>query len=180
MAWFANEGVTLKYEAFQFRHYGQGVRIFDYCTILKPEVISLADGVRIDDYTKIEGGQGVTIGTNVHIASFTHINGGGGEINIGAHSGLASGVRVIGGYPDFDYLHISSAEPPELCHVIKKRTVIGEYVAIYSNAIILPGVAIGDGAMVAAGAVVNRDVDPWSIVTGNPAKIVAKREICRW
>ena len=41
--------------------------------------------------------------------------------------------------------------------------------------IILPGVTIGEGAVVAAGAVVTKDVEPWSVVGGNPAKFIKKR-----
>lgn len=167
------------YAPFEFGHYGEGVRIFDPCIILKPEMVSLGAGVRIDAFCKIEGGQGVTIGCNVHVASFSHINGGGGQVVFGAHSGCASGVRIAGGYCDFDYLHVSAAEPPELCHVIRKRTVIGEYCVIFTNAVILPGVVIGDGAIVAAGAVVTRNVEPWAIVAGNPSRVVGKREVCR-
>ena len=46
---------------------------------------------------------------------------------------------------------------------------------IGARAIILPGVTIGEGAVVAAGAVVTKDVDPWSVVGGNPAKVIKKR-----
>ena len=41
--------------------------------------------------------------------------------------------------------------------------------------IILPGVTIGEGAVVGAGSVVTKDVEPWSVVVGNPAKFVKKR-----
>jgi virginiamycin A acetyltransferase len=53
--------------------------------------------------------------------------------------------------------------------------VIGNDVWIGANAIILPGVTIGDGAIVAAGAVVSRDVPPYAIVGGVPAKILRYR-----
>lgn len=48
---------------------------------------------------------------------------------------------------------------------------------IGARAIILPGVTIGEGAVVAAGAVVTKDVAPWSVVGGNPAKFIKKREL---
>lgn len=48
---------------------------------------------------------------------------------------------------------------------------------IGSRAIILPGVTIGEGAIVAAGAVVTKDVEPWSVVGGNPAKFIKMREL---
>ena len=44
-------------------------------------------------------------------------------------------------------------------------------------AIVLPGVTIGEGAVVAAGSVVTKDVEPWIVVGGNPAKFIKKREI---
>ncbi len=43
--------------------------------------------------------------------------------------------------------------------------------------IILPGVTIGEGAVVAAGSVVTKDVEPWTVVGGNPAKFIKKREL---
>ncbi len=53
--------------------------------------------------------------------------------------------------------------------------VIGDRVWICFRAIILPGISIGEGAVVAAGAVVTRDVDPYTIVAGNPARPIAHR-----
>lgn len=169
----------MKYAPWEFRHLGQGARILDphLSVFLKPEMISIGECARLDGLIKIEGGQGVTIGEHVHIASFSHINGGGGTVIFGAHSGCASGVKIAGGYPDLTYLHISAAEPPDLCHVVKKTTTIGEYVVLFSNVVISPGVTVGDGAVVAAGAVVVRDVEPFTIVGGVPAKVIGKREV---
>ena len=53
---------------------------------------------------------------------------------------------------------------------------IGDHVWIAYRAIVLPGVKIGDGAVIAAGAVVTRDVDPFTIVAGAPAKKIGERE----
>lgn len=47
---------------------------------------------------------------------------------------------------------------------------IKDNVFIFSNAMIMPGVSIGEGAIVLAGSVVTKDVEPWTIVGGNPAK----------
>ena len=55
--------------------------------------------------------------------------------------------------------------------------IIGANAWIAGRAIILPGRKIGDGAVVAAGAVVVKDVEPWTIVGGNPARFIAKREL---
>lgn len=53
---------------------------------------------------------------------------------------------------------------------------IGKFCWICSKSIILPGVSIGDGAVVASGAVVTKDVSPYTIVGGVPAKVIGKRE----
>ena len=57
----------------------------------------------------------------------------------------------------------------------KGDTVIGNDVWIGQNAVILPGVHIGDGAIVGANSVVGSDIDPYTIVVGNPAKALRKR-----
>lgn len=57
----------------------------------------------------------------------------------------------------------------------KGNTVVGNDVWIGQNAVILPGVHIGDGAIIGACSVVGSDVNPYSIVAGNPAKLVRKR-----
>lgn len=54
---------------------------------------------------------------------------------------------------------------------------IGSNAWIAARAIVMPGRKVGDGAVVAAGAVVVSDVEPWTIVGGNPAKFISKREL---
>ena len=58
-----------------------------------------------------------------------------------------------------------------------KPITIGDCAWIAARAIVLPGVTIGEGAVVAAGAVVTRDVPAWTVVAGSPAKVVKKREL---
>lgn len=53
---------------------------------------------------------------------------------------------------------------------------IGPYAWICSRSIILPGVTIGEGAIVASGAIVTKNVEPYTIVAGIPAKCIGKRE----
>lgn len=54
---------------------------------------------------------------------------------------------------------------------------IGANAWIAGRVIVLPGRKVGEGAVVAAGAVVVKDVEPWTIVGGNPARFIAKREL---
>lgn len=59
--------------------------------------------------------------------------------------------------------------------LLTDRTVIGNDVWIGCNCVILPNVIIGDGAIIGAGSIVTKDVDPYTIVAGNPAKKVRDR-----
>ena len=61
--------------------------------------------------------------------------------------------------------------------LITAPITICDGVWIGARAIILPGVTIGEGAIVAAGAVVTKDVEPWTVVGGNPARFIKKREL---
>ncbi len=58
---------------------------------------------------------------------------------------------------------------------IKGDTLVGNDVWIGQNVTILPGVTIGDGAIIGANSTVSRDVEPYSIVAGNPARFIRKR-----
>ena len=61
--------------------------------------------------------------------------------------------------------------------LITAPITICDGVWIGARAIVLPGVTIGEGVVVAAGAVVTKDVEPWTVVGGNPAKVIKKREL---
>lgn len=54
-------------------------------------------------------------------------------------------------------------------------TIIEHDVWIGDNSILLPGITVGTGAVIGAGAIVTKDVPPYAIVAGNPAKILRKR-----
>lgn len=73
----------------------------------------------------------------------------------------------------------SNAACPEWDHRIpeesKGDTVIGNDVWLGHESVVMPGVTIGDGSIIGARSVVTKDVPPYSIVGGNPAKIIRKR-----
>ena len=62
-----------------------------------------------------------------------------------------------------------------IMELVTKPISIGANAWIAANAIVLPGVTIGEGAVVGAGSVVAKDVEPWTVVGGNPAKFIKKR-----
>jgi maltose O-acetyltransferase len=89
------------------------------------------------------------------------------EITIGDHVDIASEVMIYNSEHDLDSDTFSAENG---------AVVIEDYVFIGPRAIILPGVTIGRGAAVAAGAVVTKDVDEFAIVGGVPAKVIGERK----
>lgn len=105
-------------------------------------------------------------------------------IQIGKFSGLAAGAKVLGGGEHFinniAMFSLKSFHFKEIGEVnkdiyAKGPTIIGNDVVIGVNALVLSGVKIGDGAVVGAGSVVTKDVPPYAIVAGNPARIIRYR-----
>lgn len=77
---------------------------------------------------------------------------------------------------DFTYIADSDFEK-HVSHLYewKGDTIIGNDVWLGQNAVILPGVHIGNGAIIGANAVVGSDVEAYSVVVGNPARVIRKR-----
>lgn len=90
------------------------------------------------------------------------------KLTIGNHVDIASEVMIYNAEHDIENPSFKAVSAP---------TVIHDYVFIGSRAIILPGVTIEKGAVVAAGAVVTRDVKEFQIVGGVPAKLIGTRKI---
>jgi acetyltransferase-like isoleucine patch superfamily enzyme len=66
-------------------------------------------------------------------------------------------------------------DPRDNFAVLARPVAIHDHAWIGARAIVCPGVTVGEGAVVGAGAVVTRDVPPWTIVAGNPARRIGER-----
>lgn len=89
------------------------------------------------------------------------------KLVIGDHVDIASEVMIYNSQHD---IHSNDF------HAISERVVIDDYVFIGPRAIILPGVTLGKGSVVGAGAVVTKSVEPYAIVGGIPAKVIGERK----
>ena len=94
---------------------------------------------------------------------------------IGNYSCIAAGVQIGGMEHSYQELSISPMLMGEKC-LLGLKTVIGHDVWIGANCIIKQGVTIGDGAVIGANSFVNKDVDPYAIVFGSPAKFYKFRD----
>lgn len=110
---------------------------------------------------------GVNIGTNNFIPDKDCWSSEPYLITIGNNCAITNGVRIFthGGarvarmkYPDFD---------------VFGKVIIGDWVYIGTNSLIMPGVTIGDGSLIAAGSVVTKSVPSGVVIGGNPARILS-------
>ncbi|NJN74736.1 MAG: acyltransferase [Limnothrix sp. RL_2_0] len=111
----------------------------------------------------------------VHIASFTSITGG-GEFLMEDFTGLSSGVRVFTGNEDYSGTYLTNPTVPSPYRIptrsfvqIKKHAIVG------ANVVILPGVEIGEGAVIGANSLVTKNCKPWTVYFGSPAKAIKRR-----
>ena len=93
-----------------------------------------------------------------------------GPVTIGSHVNLAQGITVTALNHNFS----DSEKRIDEQGVSTTSVVIEDDVWIGANAVVLPGVRIGNHSVIAAGAVVTKDVPPHSIVAGVPAKVIKK------
>lgn len=115
-------------------------------------------------------GDGLEIGNNSNIGPFNYI-GCSGKITIGNNVMLGPRVSIYAENHVFDNTELTIKEQG----VKKQFVIIEDDCWIASNVVILSGVTIGHGSVIAAGAVVTESIEPYSIVGGVPAKLIKKR-----
>jgi putative colanic acid biosynthesis acetyltransferase WcaF len=126
---------------------GKGVSILPSCKVWAPWNLTIGDHSCLSENVDCYSVDTITIGTQVVVSQ-------------GAFLCCAS--------------HDISSPIMEL---IYKPIVIGDHAWVAARAFVAPGVTLGEGAVVGACAVVIKDVEPWTVVGGNPAKFVKNREL---
>tara|TARA_B110000503_G_scaffold40688_1_gene66859 strand:- start:9982 stop:10524 length:543 start_codon:yes stop_codon:yes gene_type:complete len=123
----------------------KGAVLYSGFTIRKPNKISIGKGTVVGYNCELDGRMGLYIGENVNISSDV-------KFYTLQHDYNSSDFKAVGA-----------------------QVIVEDYVWVSVRAIILPGVTIGKGAVIAAGAVVTKDVEPYSIMGGIPAKKIGER-----
>lgn len=84
-------------------------------------------------------------------------------------------MNAVSTFPFFTLEGWNASAPQKSDMPLKGDTVIGNDVWIGQNATIMPGIHIGDGAIIGANSLVSKDVEPYTIVAGNPIRVIRKR-----
>lgn len=135
----------LYYRAVMHYNIGNGAVIFMDCTFDCTTNFSVGRNTVVNAGCRIDNKAGIAIGENVSISQQ---------------------VMILAADHDMDSPDFAGRNRP---------VVIEDYVWIGTRAMIMPGVTIGKGAVVAAGAVVTKNVEPYTVVAGVPAKFIKNR-----
>ena len=159
----------------KLKYCGEHVKLMPLAKIAYPHMVELNDHCRIGDFVFIFGGTGVKIGKFTDVQPHTTIWGGGmaiigdrvstgpGTVFLTATYSHAPGMKMVVG--------MGSGETVTLGGKLE----IGNDVYIGAKCVIMP-VKIGEGAVIGAGSFVNKDLEPWGIYVGSPAKKIGERE----
>ncbi len=155
-------------------HIGAGTR-FSSIVVTWPHKVALGERCSVERNVYFNAAGGYADGRTIEIGNGTFI-GSGCEFNaidsirIGQNCLIASGSRFV------DHNHGTEAGTPmKLQPELSAAIRVGDDVWIGVNAVVLKGVTIGEGAIVAAGSVVTKSVEPHTIVGGVPAKLIRAR-----
>lgn len=154
---------------------GKDVVFYPLCKIIRSQNAEIDDYTRVLDFTFIDAGKSLKIGKHSMITWQVVIEGGantyiGDRVFIGPGSRILTSTYKLHGYYSAEFI-------PDGCHEILYGDItIHDDAYIGANCSILPGVTIGEGAVVGANAMVNKDLEPWGIYVGCPAKKVGERQ----
>lgn len=127
----------------------------------------------MDDPKGEQGISKLSIGNGTSIGEMNNIRAAGGEIIIGQKCIFSQYITIVAAN------HLVSKDKhmiDQAWDTTKNSVVINDDVWIGSHSQIMPGVTIGKGAIIAAGATVTKDVEPYAIMVGSPAKLLRYRE----
>ena len=168
---YASHG-TGEFRREQFAAIGEHVIFEAGVLVFHPETISLGQNLYIGHGAVLKGyyDSRMSIGDNTWIGQQVFIHSSGG-VTIGRNVGIGPAVKILTSRHREEGIHI----PIIQSEVERAPVVIEEDCDIGIGSIILPGVTLGRGTQVGAGAVVTRSVAPYSVVAGVPARVMRNR-----
>jgi acetyltransferase-like isoleucine patch superfamily enzyme len=156
------------------KKYGKNVLISRMTSIYNAEDLSIGDNVRIDDFCILSGG--ITLASFIHISAYSALFGRSG-ITMDDFSGLSPRCTIFSASDDFSgESMIGPMVPKEFTKVKTGPVAISKYCQLGAGSIVMPGVTIGEGSVIGAMSFVKRDLAPWGIYCGNPARFLKERK----
>lgn len=151
-------------------HVGRNVQFQENVIIQQPEGVSIGDNVLFYCGVYVHGGTGdIIIGSNTHFAPHCVLY---GPLEVGNNCAVAAHVVFASVGHSKEPVDVPFVELP----VVARKIVVEDNVWIGANAVIIQGVRIGTGSIIGACAVVTRDVEPYSVMGGVPARLIRKRK----
>ena len=158
-----------------FRSLGAGVMVHELANIVFPHNISLGDHVRIDGFCNLVATCPIEIGRYVHISSFCHVSAA-APIRFEDFSGISHGCQIFTASDDLSGASLTNpTTPARFKQPFLGPVGLGRHVLVGANSVILPAVAIGEGSVIGALSMVDRDLEPWGIYAGVPARRIKDR-----
>jgi galactoside O-acetyltransferase len=156
---------------------GDDVFISDFTEFKRPHLVSIGNHVAIDSGFYIT--TGADIGDYIHISpQITVIGGETVKLTMEGFNTMAAGCRIV--CASDEYLGaglIGPIIPDEYRDNVKFADVtFKKFSSIGTNAVVLPGVTLGEGSVVGACSLVNKDTEPWTIYVGVPARPLKLRQ----
>lgn len=167
---------SLQYDYSLLKSVGKDVFISPNVEIRRPQLVSAGSHVSIDSgfyiTTKAEIGNYIHIGPQVCI-----IGGLEGFLELEGFNTIGAGTRIVCVSDTFsgNALVTTLGIPEKFVEIVAKPVIFKRFSSAGVNTIIFPGVTLGEGSVVGAGAVVTKDTEPWTIYVGAPAKPIKKR-----
>lgn len=163
---------------FGFKAIGRNVRISSDARIYGAERVSIGDDVRIDDFVMLATGEGyITIGNACYIARCCNLSGTFG-IEMCDYSSMAANTVIYSASDDYSGEFMTAqAIPKEFTKFVGGKVTLGRHVIVGASSVIIGASDIGEGCSLGAvTVVVNKDLEPWGVYVGNPARRIKLRK----
>jgi acetyltransferase-like isoleucine patch superfamily enzyme len=165
----------------EFR-YGSDVSFSEGCNLIVPRgaLLSVGKGCYVGRYVELGPGVEIDIGGQTSIQDRSIIV---GDVSLGRYCVLSLNVLMTSGTHYFEKwppIHIRDqdlmvANDPELSQKHSRKISVGEDCWFGMNSVVMPGVSIGRGCVIGANAVVTKNLTPYSVVAGIPARVIKNR-----
>jgi len=168
--WFLGDAPLHNVVEHELAALGEGAIVYPLAKIVNPGALFLGDHSTIDDFVFFNAGRETRIGRYVHVAAHVSVIGG-GELEVGDYAVIATGARVLtASDSDGDGAFMTTHAPRELRALVDAKVTLGVHAFVGANAVVMPGVTFGEGAVLGAGSVATGDLEPWTVSVGAPAR----------